>query len=80
MVDGLDQSCLLPDASPYNCFAFATWCRCCVEVVIDGLAEADVSRAMSVGIRAACDAGSRYGLRMVTAGTTVENWDSIIFI
>ncbi len=39
-----------------------------LEVVIDGLTEADVRRAMSVGIRAACDAGSRYGLRMVTAG------------
>lgn len=39
-----------------------------LEVVIDGLTEADVARAMRVGIMAACEAGTRYGLRMVTAG------------
>ena len=39
-----------------------------LEVVIDGLTEADVARAMRVGIMAACEQGSRYGLRMVTAG------------
>lgn len=39
-----------------------------LEVVIDGLTEADVARAMRVGITAACEAGTRYGLRQVTAG------------
>ncbi|MCC6511723.1 MAG: formylmethanofuran--tetrahydromethanopterin N-formyltransferase [Pirellulaceae bacterium] len=39
-----------------------------LEVVIDGLTEADVARAMRVGIKAACEAGTRYGLRRVTAG------------
>jgi formylmethanofuran--tetrahydromethanopterin N-formyltransferase len=39
-----------------------------LEVVIDGLTEADVARAMRVGIMAACEAGTRHGLRMVTAG------------
>lgn len=39
-----------------------------LEVVIDGLTEADVGRAMRVGIMAACEAGTRHGLRMVTAG------------
>ncbi len=39
-----------------------------LEVVIDGLTQADVARAMRVGIKAACEAGTRYGLRMVTAG------------
>lgn len=39
-----------------------------LEVVIDGLTEADVARAMRVGIKAACEAGTRHGLRRVTAG------------
>ncbi|MFO1065698.1 MAG: formylmethanofuran--tetrahydromethanopterin N-formyltransferase [Pirellulales bacterium] len=39
-----------------------------LEVVIDGLTEADVIRAMRVGILAACDAGKRHGLQMITAG------------
>ncbi len=39
-----------------------------LEVVIDGLSESDVARAMKVGIRAACEAGPRYGLRVITAG------------
>lgn len=39
-----------------------------LEVVIDGLTEADVTRAMRVGIMAACEAGTRNGLRQVTAG------------
>jgi formylmethanofuran--tetrahydromethanopterin N-formyltransferase len=39
-----------------------------LEVVIDGLAEADVVRAMRVGILAACEAGQRHGVVMITAG------------
>ncbi len=39
-----------------------------LEVVIDGLTEADIARAMRVGILAACETGSRYGLRAITGG------------
>ncbi len=39
-----------------------------LEVVIDGLTEQDVAKAMRVGIHAACDAGVRYGLRAITGG------------
>ncbi len=39
-----------------------------LEVVIDGLDEADVARAMRVGILAACEIGGRYGLRGITGG------------
>jgi formylmethanofuran--tetrahydromethanopterin N-formyltransferase len=39
-----------------------------LEVVIDGLTEADIVRAMRVGIRAACEVGGRHGLRAVTGG------------
>lgn len=39
-----------------------------LEIVIDGLAEADIVRAMRVGILAACDVGGRYGLRGITGG------------
>ena len=39
-----------------------------LEVVIDGLTEADVARAMRVGIMAACEGGTRYGLRKITTG------------
>ncbi len=39
-----------------------------LEVVIDGLTEADIARAMRVGILAACEIGARYGLRGITGG------------
>jgi formylmethanofuran--tetrahydromethanopterin N-formyltransferase len=39
-----------------------------LEVVIDGLTEADVARAMRVGIQAACEFGDRYGLQRITGG------------
>lgn len=39
-----------------------------LEVVIDGVDEADVSRAMRVGIHAACESGYRHGLRAITGG------------
>jgi len=39
-----------------------------LEVVIDGLTEADVARAMRVGILAACEAGRTLGLRAITGG------------
>jgi len=39
-----------------------------LEVVIDGLTEADVARAMRVGIQAACEFGDRYGLKCITGG------------
>ncbi len=39
-----------------------------LEVVIDGLTEQDVARAMRVGILAACDEGARKGLRAITGG------------
>lgn len=39
-----------------------------LEVVIDGLTEADVARAMRVGIHAACESGRRHGLRAITGG------------
>lgn len=39
-----------------------------LEVVIDGLTEADVAQAMRVGIQAACEFGNRYGLQRITGG------------
>lgn len=39
-----------------------------LEVVIDGLTEKDVARAMRVGIQAACEAGPRWGLKAITGG------------
>lgn len=39
-----------------------------LEVVIDGLSEVDIARAMRVGILAACEIGGRYGLRGITGG------------
>lgn len=39
-----------------------------LEVVIDGLTEACVARAMRVGITAACESGRRHGLRAITGG------------
>jgi formylmethanofuran--tetrahydromethanopterin N-formyltransferase len=39
-----------------------------LEVVIDGLSEADVSCAMRVGIETACASGKQHGLLAITAG------------
>ncbi len=39
-----------------------------LEVVIDGITEPDVARAMRVGIKAACEAGQRLGVRAITGG------------
>ena len=39
-----------------------------LEVVIDGLSEADVAEAIRVGVRAACQEGPQHGLQAITAG------------
>ncbi|QDV22167.1 formylmethanofuran--tetrahydromethanopterin N-formyltransferase [Aureliella helgolandensis] len=39
-----------------------------LEVVIDGLTQSDVERAMRVGILAACEVGERHGLRAIAGG------------
>ena len=39
-----------------------------LEVVIDGLTASDISRAMRVGILAACETGRRHGLLGITGG------------
>ncbi|BBL73896.1 formylmethanofuran--tetrahydromethanopterin N-formyltransferase [Methylomagnum ishizawai] len=39
-----------------------------MEIVIDGLTEADINRAMRVGIQAVCDLGAAQGIRRVSAG------------
>ncbi len=39
-----------------------------LEVVIDGLTQADIARAMRVGIIAACETGTRLGLLGITGG------------
>jgi len=42
--------------------------RCVMEIVIDGLAEADVAAAMSAGIRAGIAHGAAGGLLRISAG------------
>ena len=39
-----------------------------MEIVIDGLTEADIKQAMRVGIQAVCDLGSANGIRRISAG------------
>ena len=39
-----------------------------MEIVIDGLTEADIKKAMRVGIQAVCDLGSANGIRRISAG------------
>lgn len=39
-----------------------------LEVVIDGLSEGDIARAMRVGILAACESGRRHGVLRITGG------------
>ena len=39
-----------------------------MEIVIDGLSEADVAAAMRAGIEAVCELGSEQGIRAITAG------------
>lgn len=39
-----------------------------MEIVIDGLTEADINRAMRVGIQAVCDLGAAQGIRRISAG------------
>lgn len=39
-----------------------------MEIVIDGLAEADIRRAMKAGIEAACRLGTEAGIRRISAG------------
>ena len=39
-----------------------------LEIVIDGLTEQAVGRAMAAGIRAACEAGAASGLARISAG------------
>jgi formylmethanofuran--tetrahydromethanopterin N-formyltransferase len=42
--------------------------RCVLEIVIDGLAEADVAAAMQAGLAAVLDRGAEAGVRRVSAG------------
>ena len=42
--------------------------RCVLEIVIDGLTEADVGAAMRVGMQACITIGASGGLRRVSAG------------
>jgi formylmethanofuran--tetrahydromethanopterin N-formyltransferase len=39
-----------------------------MEIVIDGLTEADIKKSMRVGIQAVCDIGSAGGIRRISAG------------
>ena len=39
-----------------------------MEIVIDGLTEEDINKAMRVGIQAACDLGAENGIRRISAG------------
>jgi len=39
-----------------------------MEIVIDGLSEADISAAMRVGMQAVCELGSAQGVRRISAG------------
>ena len=39
-----------------------------MEIVIDGLTEEDIKKAMRVGIQAVCDLGSANGIRRISAG------------
>jgi formylmethanofuran--tetrahydromethanopterin N-formyltransferase len=39
-----------------------------MEIVIDGLAETDIRRAMRAGIEAVCGLGARNGIRRISAG------------
>jgi formylmethanofuran--tetrahydromethanopterin N-formyltransferase len=48
--------------------ALTTRTRAVLEIVIDGLADADVRAAMRAGIAAVCDLGSAGGVQAITAG------------
>ena len=39
-----------------------------MEIVIDGLTEADIAKAMHAGIVAACELGAAKGIRRISAG------------
>jgi formylmethanofuran--tetrahydromethanopterin N-formyltransferase len=39
-----------------------------MEIVIDGLSEQDINKAMRVGIQAACELGAENGIRRISAG------------
>jgi len=39
-----------------------------MEIVIDGLSEEDINKAMRVGIQAVCDLGAENGIRRISAG------------
>ena len=39
-----------------------------MEIVIDGLTEADINAAMRAGIQAVCDLGAASGIRRISAG------------
>ena len=41
---------------------------CVLEIVIDGLSQADVGAAMKVGMQAVCERGAAAGVRRITAG------------
>lgn len=57
-----------PTLRPITKSLLPTGVAAALEVVIDGLTEADVARAMRVGIQAACAWGDRYGLKRITGG------------
>lgn len=57
-----------PTLRPVTDSLLPTGVTAALEVVIDGLAESDVARAMRVGILAACERGGRHGLRAITGG------------
>jgi len=39
-----------------------------MEIVIDGLSEGDIEKAMRAGIEAACSLGAQNGIRRISAG------------
>jgi formylmethanofuran--tetrahydromethanopterin N-formyltransferase len=39
-----------------------------MEIVIDGLTEADIKKSMRVGVQAICDIGAAGGIRRISAG------------
>ena len=42
--------------------------KCVLEIVIDGLTEKDISKAMKIGIKSIIDRGPRSGVEMISAG------------
>ena len=67
--DRLDQRRLLPDHPwPGARTALPPEVGAVLEIVIDGLTEADVATATAVGVRAACGLGRGGGVVAISAG------------